>query len=90
MFFNAEAKVDKEKNVLFGENKIKAKNIIIATGSSPAELPIEGINSKNVMNSDTILEMTSLPQSFMHYRWRSNRHGICFYNESIWSKSVSC
>ena len=61
--FNAEAKVDKEKNVLFGENKIKAKNIIIATGSSPAELPIEGINSKNVMNSDTILEMTSLPQS---------------------------
>ncbi len=61
--FYAEAKVDKEKNVLFGENKIKAKNIIIATGSSPAELPIEGINSKNVMNSDTILEMTSLPQS---------------------------
>ncbi|ABY95612.1 MULTISPECIES: dihydrolipoyl dehydrogenase [Thermoanaerobacter] len=61
--FYAEAKVDKEKNVLFGENKIKAKNIIIATGSSPAELPIEGINSKNVMNSDVILEITSLPQS---------------------------
>lgn len=85
--FYAEAKVDKEKNVLFGENKIKAKNIIIATGSSSDELPIEGINSKNVMNSDVILEVTSASK-LMYYRWWSNRHGIRFYNESIWSESV--
>lgn len=61
--FYSEAKVDKDKNVLFGENKLKAQNIIIATGSSPADLPIKGIDSKNVMNSDVILDIKSLPQS---------------------------
>lgn len=61
--YSVEAKIDKDKNILFGENKIKAKNIIIATGSKPQELPIEGVKSKNVINSDDILEIQSLPES---------------------------
>ncbi|WP_434654288.1 dihydrolipoyl dehydrogenase [Thermoanaerobacterium thermosaccharolyticum] len=61
--YSEEAKIDKDKNILFGENKIKAKNIIIATGSEPAELPIEGVKSENVINSNDILEITALPES---------------------------
>ncbi|MDI3310434.1 MAG: dihydrolipoyl dehydrogenase [Thermoanaerobacterium sp.] len=61
--YSEEAKIDKDKNILFGENKIKAKNIIIATGSEPQKLPIEGIKSKNVINSNDILEIQSLPES---------------------------
>lgn len=61
--YSEEAKIDKDKNILFGENKIKAKNIVIATGSEPQELPIEGVKSKNVINSNDILEITSLPDS---------------------------
>lgn len=61
--FSGEAKVDRDKSILFGKNKIRAKNVIIATGSSPAQLPIEGIKSKNVINSDDILDITSLPSS---------------------------
>lgn len=86
--FNKEAKVDKEKNVIFEGEKIKAKNIIIATGSSPAELPIEGIDSKNVLNSDTILEITSLPKSLciigggvigMEFAFIMNQFGVEVY-----------
>jgi len=61
--YAVEAKIEKDKSVVFAEGKVKAKNIIIATGSSPADLPIEGIKSKNVINSDDILDMTSLPES---------------------------
>lgn len=83
--FYSEAKVDKEKNIIFGENKLKAKNIIIATGSSPAQLPIKGIDSKNVMNSDIILDIKSLPQSLciigggvigMEFAFIMNRFGV--------------
>lgn len=42
---------------------LKARNIIIATGSRPASPPIPGSDLDGVMNSDEILDMTSLPSS---------------------------
>ncbi|MCR5610234.1 MAG: dihydrolipoyl dehydrogenase [Clostridiales bacterium] len=39
--------------------------LILATGSTPARPPIEGIDGKNVVTSDEILSMTELPESFV-------------------------
>ena len=39
--------------------------LILATGSSPARPPIEGIDGQNVVTSDDILSMTELPESFV-------------------------
>ena len=39
--------------------------LILATGSSPARPPIEGIDGKNIVTSDDILTMTELPESFV-------------------------
>ena len=39
--------------------------LILATGSSPARPPIEGIDGKNIVTSDDILAMTELPESFV-------------------------
>lgn len=55
------------KNLVIAENeesiiKIKSKNIIIATGSTSAELNIPGINSKNVLTSREILDINSIPK----------------------------
>ncbi len=46
-----------------GEKRIKAKNILIATGSVPAEPPISGLELPGVMNSEEILEIEKLPQT---------------------------
>lgn len=39
--------------------------LILATGSSPARPPIDGIDGQNVVTSDDILSMTDLPESFV-------------------------
>lgn len=39
--------------------------LILATGSSPARPPIEGIEGNNIVTSDDILSMTELPESFV-------------------------
>lgn len=55
------------KNLVIAENeesiiKIKSKNIIIATGSTSAELNISGNNAKNVLTSKEILDINSIPK----------------------------
>ncbi|HHT96820.1 MAG TPA: dihydrolipoyl dehydrogenase [Clostridiales bacterium] len=40
------------------EETIKSNKILIATGSKPAIIPIEGINNKNVLTSDDLLAKT--------------------------------
>jgi len=42
--------------------KIISDAIIIATGSSPARLPIDGLKGANVLDSDAVLEMKRLPK----------------------------
>jgi len=45
--------------------KIKADAIVIASGSVPAPLSIEGVDSEGVINSNEALEMTTLPKSVL-------------------------
>ncbi len=55
------------KTVRIVENgeEIKGDNLIIATGSKPSKLPIEGIDESVVMTSDDALTMEQLPQSLL-------------------------
>ncbi len=45
--------------------RITFDKLIIATGSAPALPPIPGIDCNNVLTSDDVLGMTSLPNSFV-------------------------
>jgi len=45
--------------------QLTARNIIIASGSCPSVIPIPGADSRGVLNSDTILELTELPHSLL-------------------------
>lgn len=47
------------------QKMIEADKIIIATGSEPASVPIEGINEEGVINSDEALTMEQLPKSMV-------------------------
>ncbi|MBM3238405.1 dihydrolipoyl dehydrogenase [Candidatus Poribacteria bacterium] len=44
---------------------VEARNIIIATGSEPANIPIFEIDEKQVLTSTSALELTELPKSFL-------------------------
>jgi dihydrolipoamide dehydrogenase len=47
------------------EREVSGDKIIIATGSEPSSIPVEGIDGSNVINSDDALEMDSLPESLV-------------------------
>jgi dihydrolipoamide dehydrogenase len=44
---------------------LQTKNIIIATGSVPKSLPNLDIDGKRIINSDHVLELTSIPKSMI-------------------------
>lgn len=44
---------------------VKAKNVVIATGSSPAIPPVPGFNLPGVITSDGALELESVPESLV-------------------------
>lgn len=50
------------KTVRVGDTEYTADNVIIATGSRPKLLPIDGISLSGVMTSDELLQVTSLPR----------------------------
>jgi dihydrolipoamide dehydrogenase len=47
------------------ERELSGDKIIIASGSRPGSIPVEGIDGKDVMNSDDALAMASLPQKMV-------------------------
>lgn len=49
--------------VVVGDTEYQAKNIIIATGSKPAFLPIPGSDSEMVLTSTDVLNLQELPES---------------------------
>lgn len=60
--------VNKEEVLVKGnlqETRIKTKNIIIATGSKPAVLPVQGSDITGVISSNEALEMQSLPKKMV-------------------------
>ncbi len=48
-----------------GEQKIKAENIIVATGSKVSTIPIEGIELEDVIDSNQALELDELPDELV-------------------------
>lgn len=68
-FINGKARlVDKNTVEVISDSattQLKAKNIIIATGSLPFELPNVKFNHKNVLSSDDILELNYIPKSLV-------------------------
>jgi len=55
------AQIVDRNTVSVQEEKYRTNNIIIATGSSPAKLPIPGIDKTHVLTSDEILNIKQLP-----------------------------
>ena len=70
--------VDEHTVSVNGEN-LTAKNIIIATGSKPAKLPIKGIDLPKVLNSDEILEITEVPTKLAVIGYGVVGLRICLY-----------
>ena len=48
-----------------GDEEIRTRNILIATGSVPAELPIAPFDGERIVSSDHILKMKSVPESIV-------------------------
>src|SRR5271156_3519907 len=48
-----------------GTQTYEAKNIIIATGTKPADSPRVPVNGRSIVNSDQILDLPSLPKSLI-------------------------
>lgn len=56
--------IDKRSIGIIGsDEKFSGDNIIIATGSKPMTMAIDGINGENILNSDDLISMSSLPKS---------------------------
>jgi dihydrolipoamide dehydrogenase len=47
------------------ETDLSGDKIIIASGSKPGSIPVEGIDGKDVVNSNDVLAMESLPQKMV-------------------------
>ena len=47
------------------EFRIKTKNIIIATGSFPATLPLQGVDKEAILTSTEALEITEVPEHLL-------------------------
>jgi len=60
-FLKGVAQFISTEELLVGENKIKAKYIIIATGSKPIELADLKFDGKKIISSDDILNLNSIP-----------------------------
>jgi len=64
-FINCQAKIISPEELSLGREKIKAKNIIIATGSQPTELADFKFDGKKIISSDDILNLKSIPKSLL-------------------------
>lgn len=62
---SGEGKLIDAHTIAVNGDEIKAGNIIIATGSAPAKLPIPGIDTEGVIDSDGVLSLTTCPESLL-------------------------
>lgn len=60
---NGTAEFTEAHAIKVNDSQYTADNIVIATGSAPKALPIEGATIEGVMTSDEILAMDTLPKS---------------------------
>jgi dihydrolipoamide dehydrogenase len=57
-----EAKFTSENEIAVGDKKLSAKNIVIATGSAPVELPFMKFDGETVVSSDHAISFTEVPK----------------------------
>ena len=55
----------KGKITVDGKESVEADDIIIATGSKPSKVPIPGIDSEGVVDSDGVLAFTQAPEALV-------------------------
>ncbi|MGA3090861.1 MAG: dihydrolipoyl dehydrogenase [Terriglobales bacterium] len=48
-----------------GEQRLQTANVLLATGSRPAVPPIAGIGSERVLDSNTVFDLTAMPESLV-------------------------
>jgi len=93
-FVNSKEIVVKNGN---GTSKLRSDSFIIATGSKPSMPPIEGLQCRNVLTSDDVLQIQEIPSSMLivgggvigiefatlFFRPRLPRHGGRVFAEDI-------
>ena len=62
---NGEAKFTAANTVAVGDQSLTAKNIVIATGSAPVELPFMKFDGKTVVSSDQAIAFTEVPKKLV-------------------------
>ena len=60
-----EAKFTKANTLSVGDQTLTAKNIVIATGSAPVELPFMKFNGETIVSSDQAIGFTEVPQKLV-------------------------
>ncbi|ELK47598.1 NAD(P)/FAD-dependent oxidoreductase [Bacillus sp. SB49] len=63
--FEAEAAFEDEHTLRVGDRKITAKRFVIATGSSPAVPPIDGLHAVDYLTNETIFSLKTRPDSLV-------------------------
>jgi dihydrolipoamide dehydrogenase len=64
-FINSKARLLSPDTIELADQEIKAKNIIIASGSRPAELPVLKFDNQNILSSNDILNLQAVPKSIL-------------------------
>jgi dihydrolipoamide dehydrogenase len=62
---NGEAKFTAANTVAVGDQSLTAKNIVIATGSAPVELPFMKFDGQTVVSSDQAIAFTEVPKKLV-------------------------
>jgi len=64
-FFQGDATVTEDRVVSVGDDKLKGRDILLATGSKPFIPPIKGLDRVNYLTTDSFFDMKELPKSMV-------------------------
>jgi mercuric reductase len=59
------AKLLRDGRVQVGDQKVRARKVILATGTSPAMPPIPGLSAAGALDSTSVMELEELPESMI-------------------------
>lgn len=64
-FLNANAFIKSSEEVFLGDNPVRTKHILIASGSKPLEPPFLKFDNNKILSSTELLNLQKLPQSIL-------------------------
>ncbi|WP_338449486.1 dihydrolipoyl dehydrogenase [Niallia oryzisoli] len=64
-FFQGDATVTEDRVVSVGDDKMKARDILLATGSKPFIPPIKGLDQVKYLTTDSFFDLKELPKSMV-------------------------